>query len=119
MKLKSRGDARRFRHVRVRRKVQGTAERPRMSVFISNRHMYVQFVNDIAAETLAATSTEAKAFPLSGKNNREAAQELGRLAAEAAKSKGIAVAVFDRGGFTYGGRVQEIADAARKAGLTL
>jgi large subunit ribosomal protein L18 len=103
----------------VRRKVRGTAERPRMSVFVSNRHMSVQFVNDTESQTLAAMSTEAKAFPLTGKKNREAAKELGRLAAEAAKSKGIETVVFDRGGFTYGGRVQEIADAAREAGLQL
>jgi large subunit ribosomal protein L18 len=116
MKLASKAEYRTRRHLRLRQKVQGTADRPRMSVFVSNQHMYVQFIDDLEARTLASASTaagEAKG----GKNNVEAAKKLGRLAAAAAKGKGISAVVFDRGGFAYRGRVKALAEAAREAGL--
>ena len=116
MKMKNLKDYRVRRHLRLRRKVQGTAERPRMSVFVSNQHLYVQFIDDAAGKTLAAVSTMAG--PAKGsKLNVETAKLLGRHAAEAAKEKGIAEVVFDRGGFAYRGRLKALADAAREGGL--
>ena len=116
MKLQTRSDYRQRRHLRVRQKVKGSAARPRMSVFISNRHMYVQFVDDIAGRTLAAVSTLGS--ELKGqKLNVETAQKLGALAAQVAKEKGVTAVVFDRGGFAYGGRLRALADAARGGGL--
>ena len=116
MKTKTQKQYRERRHRRLRQKVQGTAERPRMSVFVSNQHFYVQFIDDAAAKTLAAVSTLAGALK-GARLNAETAQALGREAAEAAKAKGIAVVVFDRGGFAYGRRLKALADAAREAGL--
>jgi len=95
----------------------GTAQRPRMCVNVSNKHMYVQLVDDIAAVTLASVSTLVS--ELAGKNNRDAAQRLGTKAAEIAKVKGINEVVFDRGGHAYNGRVKAIAEAARAAGMKL
>lgn len=115
MKLKTRLEYRKRRHQRLRKKVIGTAQRPRMCVSVSNKHMYVQFVDDVAAVTLAAASTRSK--ELAGKNNRATAQRLGTQAAEAAKAKGIVAVVFDRGGHAYNGRVKAIAEAARAAGV--
>ncbi|NLG35909.1 MAG: 50S ribosomal protein L18 [Lentisphaerae bacterium] len=116
MKTKTLKQYRIRRHLRLRQKVQGTAERPRMSVYVSNQHLYVQFIDDAAAKTLAAVSTVAG--PLKGsKLNVETARALGRQAAEAAKEKGIAGVVFDRGGFAYRGRLKALADAAREGGL--
>ena len=118
MKLNTRTDYRIRRHLRLRQKVKGTAERPRMCVFISSRHMYVQFVDDSAAKTLAAASTLSKEMKNhAGKLSVAVSKELGALAAKTAKAKGIENVVFDRGGFTYGGRMKALADAAREAGL--
>lgn len=87
-----------------------------MSVFFSNKHIYVQFVDDVGQATLAAASTAAKSA--AGKGcGKDRAQEIGRLAADAAKAKGISEVVFDRAGFRYGGRMRALADAAREAGL--
>lgn len=89
-----------------------------MSVYVTDRHMYVQFIDDVAERTLAAASTQNE--PLRGRGGNpttEVARELGRVAAEAARGKGIEAVVFDRGGFRYGGRIRAIADAAREAGL--
>jgi large subunit ribosomal protein L18 len=116
MKVKSVADYRRRRHLRVRRKVQGTAERPRMSVFVSNRHLYVQFIDDEAAQTLASASTAGK-VAADKKNDKAVAAALGKQAAEAAKAKGIERVVFDRGGFSFEGRIKILADAAREGGL--
>ena len=116
MKVKNQNDQRIRRHLRLRQKVQGTSERPRMSVFISNQHFYVQFIDDAAAKTLAALSTlnaELKGHKL----NVATAKQLGALAAKAAQEKGITAVVFDRGGFAYRGRLKALADAAREAGL--
>ena len=116
MKTKTLKDYRVRRHLRLRQTVQGVPERPRMSVFVSNKHFYVQFIDDQAAKTLAAVSTVAG--PLKGqKLNVATAKQLGALAAQAAKEKGVAAVVFDRGGFAYRGRLKALADAAREGGL--
>lgn len=117
MKLKTRLDYKKRRHQRLRKKVIGTTRRPRMCVSVSNKHMYVQLVDDAAAVTLAAVSTRNK--ELAGKNNLATAQRLGTQAAKIAKTKGISEVVFDRGGHTYNGRVKAIAEAARAAGMKL
>jgi len=111
MKVSNPEAYRKRRHLRIRKKVTGTAERPRMSVFVSNKHLYVQFIDDAAAVTLASAASLAD-----GKNT-EAAVALGRKAAEAAVAKGIKKVVFDRAGFKFGKRLKALADAAREAGL--
>ena len=116
MKMKNLTDYRVRRHLRLRQKVQGTPERPRMSVFVSNQHLYVQFIDDAAGKTLAAVSTLDGALK-GQKLNVATAKQLGALAAKAAQEKGIAAVVFDRGGFAYRGRLQALADAAREGGL--
>ena len=116
MKMKNLKDYRVRRHLRLRQKLQGTAARPRMSVFVSNQHLYVQFVDDAAAKTLAAVSTLDGGLK-GQKLNVATAKQLGALAAKAAQEKGIAAVVFDRGGFAYRGRLQALADAAREGGL--
>jgi large subunit ribosomal protein L18 len=116
MHAKVKRQARMRRHVRVRRKVSGTPERPRLAVFRSNRHIYVQLVDDAAARTLAAASdAEVQA---SG-DKTQAAKAVGRLIAERAKQAGIERAVFDRGGRLYHGRVAAVADGAREGGLSI
>lgn len=109
MSIKSKKDLRIRRHYRVRNKVQGTAERPRMAVFRSNKRLEVQFIDDDARVTLVGASINGK--------NAEAAKTLGSKAAEAAKSKGIETVVFDRGGFAFGSNLKTLADSAREAGL--
>ena len=116
MKLKNLKDYRVRRHLRLRQKVQGSPERPRMSVFVSNKHLYVQFIDDAAGKTLAAVSTLDAALK-GQKLNVATAKRLGELAAQAARAKGIATVVFDRGGFAYRGRLQALAEAARAGGL--
>jgi len=116
MKVKTRADYRRRRHYRVRRKVHGTSERPRMAVYLSNRHIYVQFIDDDAARTLAAASTAGSSWE-GTRSDAAAAKRLGEEAARRAREKGIERVVFDRGGFTYGGRMKVLAEAARKGGL--
>lgn len=116
MKVKTTSEARKRRHFRVRRKVAGTAARPRMCVYISNKHLYVQFVDDDACRTLAQVSSREKDVSVSGLT-RDAASTLGKLAGERALAQGINTVVFDRGGFTYGTRMKALADAAREAGL--
>ncbi len=110
--------ARRKRHYRLRRRVVGSQERPRLSVFRSLRHIYAQIVDDAAGRTLVAASTLDK--ELEGKtsgNNIEAAKMVGELVARKALESGIRAVVFDRGGHIYHGRVRALADAAREAGL--
>ncbi len=98
---------------RVRKKVNGTAERPRMSVFRSNKQIYAQVINDITGQTLAAASSLGmEAMP-----KKEQAQKVGELIAQKAMAAGITAVVFDRNGYLYHGRVKELADAARKGGL--
>jgi large subunit ribosomal protein L18 len=107
------------RHWRVRKKICGTKDRPRMSVCFSNKNIHVQFVDDAAGVTLAAASTTSKATPEREKlaANAASAKVLGTLAAQMALAKGIKQVVFDRGGAQYHGKVKALADAAREAGL--
>ena len=106
------------RHHRIRKKVSGTAARPRLAVFRSNKHIVAQVIDDRAGRTLAAASTHEGDLKASGgTGNKEAAAAVGRLVAERAKAAGITTVVFDRGGFVYHGRIAALADAARKAGL--
>ena len=116
---KSKAEARVRRHRRVRKKVLGTPERPRLAVFRSNRHIVAQVIDDRAGRTLAAASTVEPELRAGATGNREAAAKVGRLVAERAKAAGITRVVFDRGGFLYHGRVAAVADAAREAGLEL
>lgn len=108
-----------LRHWRVRRKIIGSAQRPRMSVRFTGKHIYVQFVDDVAGVTLASASSRHKSTPgrESLKANAASAAIIGKLAAEAAQAKGISAIVFDRGGAAYHGKVKALADAAREAGL--
>jgi len=108
------------RHARLRKRVKGSVERPRLSVFRSNVHIYAQVIDDVTGHTLAAASSKDRALAesLSGKTKIERAQAVGKLIADRAKSAGIEKVVFDRGGYKYHGRVQALADAAREGGLT-
>ncbi len=109
----NRKEQRTRRHMRIRQRIKGTAERPRMAICVSNKHMYVQFIDDVAMHTLASSSTLKE-----GKScNLETAKLIGVNAAEAAKANGISVVVVDRGGFAFHGRVKQIVDAAVEAGL--
>ena len=103
------------RHGRVRKKVRGTAERPRLAVFRSNKHIVAQVIDDIGGRTLAAASSREK--ELAGTKRAEAPTAVGKLIAERAKAAGITSVVFDRGGYLYHGRVKALADAARESGL--
>jgi large subunit ribosomal protein L18 len=115
---KTRREARIRRHRRVRKKIHGTAERPRLAVHRSNKHLTLQVIDDDAGRTLvSASSTEADQRALGSGSTVEAAKRLGALVAERAKAAGIDRVVFDRGGFLYHGRVAAVAEAAREAGL--
>ena len=109
--------ARQARHARVRTKVSGTAECPRLAVFRSNKHMEAQIIDDVKGITLVSASTYEKGNKFENGSNVEAAKLVGKVLAERALEKGITVVVFDRGGFLYHGRVKALADAAREAGL--
>jgi large subunit ribosomal protein L18 len=116
---RSRTDARRHRHRRVRKKVHGTAARPRLAVFRSNHHVYVQAIDDDAGHTLATASTvEAELRGLSGKPV-EVAKQVGKRVGDRLRAQGVESVVFDRGGFRYHGRVAAVAEGAREAGLAL
>jgi large subunit ribosomal protein L18 len=108
------------RHSRLRKRVSGSSERPRLSVFRSNIHIYAQVIDDTTSRTLAAASTKdsALAESLAGQTKTERAKAVGRLIAERARDAGISKVVFDRGGYKYHGRVQALAEAAREAGLS-
>ena len=112
----SRADARRRRHFRVRTKVLGTAGRPRLAVFRSNRFIYAQVIDDDAGRTLAAASSQEKSLRKRSLT-AETAAEVGKLIAARAKDAGIKTVVFDRGGFAFHGRVKALADSAREEGL--
>ncbi|MBQ0109908.1 MAG: 50S ribosomal protein L18 [Clostridiales bacterium] len=105
-----------YRHKRVRSKISGTPERPRLCVYRSENNIYVQIIDDTVGNTLVAASSTEASFGKEG-GNKEAAQKVGKLAAERALEKGISEVVFDRGGYLYHGRVQALAEAAREAGL--
>ena len=104
------------RHVRVRSKISGTPERPRLSVFRSNANIYAQVIDDVNGVTLASASTLDKEFD-GAAGNCEAAKQIGKLVAERAKAKGIDTVVFDRSGYIYHGRVAALAEGAREGGL--
>jgi large subunit ribosomal protein L18 len=106
----------RRRH-RVRSKIVGTAERPRLSVYRSSKHVYAQLIDDMSAVTLGAASTGGKASEVKYGGNIKAAQAIGKKIAEVAKSKGISKVAFDRGHYRYHGRIKALADAAREGGL--
>ncbi|MBZ0286437.1 MAG: 50S ribosomal protein L18 [Anaerolineae bacterium] len=111
--------ARERRHQRVRGKVEGTAQRPRLNIFRSLDNIYAQVIDDVAGHTLVSASTVDKeaAKQVQGKNKVEAAKIVGKLLGERAKSQGINTVVFDRGGYRYHGRVAALAEGAREAGL--
>lgn len=109
--------ARKKRHAHVRRAVTGTAERPRLNVFRSSKHIYAQLIDDVASVTLVSASSLDKELNLENGGNVEAAQKVGELVAKRAVEKGHSTVVFDRGGYLYHGRVKELAEAARQAGL--
>ncbi len=108
--------ARLHRHLRVRSKISGTAARPRLSVYRSSKNISAQIIDDVAGTTLVAASTVEKDFAGNG-GNKEAAKKIGELIAKRAIEKGITEVVFDRGGYVYHGRVQELAEGAREGGL--
>ena len=119
IRKKSRSEVRVKKHLKIRNRFSGTPERPRLSVFRSNSHMYAQIVDDEAGNTLVAASTVEKDIRSALKNtdDTEAAAYVGKVIGERAVAKGIKEVVFDRGGFVYHGKVQALADAAREAGL--
>ncbi|HEX7444503.1 MAG TPA: 50S ribosomal protein L18 [Acidimicrobiales bacterium] len=110
-------ELRRRRHKRVRRKVEGTSERPRLAVFRSNKHISAQLIDDLTGRTLVSASTVEASLRETGGGNIEAAKAVGTLVASRAKDAGVTTVVFDRGGFAYHGRVAALADAARAQGL--
>ena len=103
-------------HVRVRAKISGTTERPRLSVYRSNANIYAQIIDDVKGITLVSASTLDKEFE-GAAGNKEAARKVGKMVAERAKAKGIDTVVFDRSGYIYHGRVAELAEGAREGGL--
>ncbi|NLB29954.1 MAG: 50S ribosomal protein L18 [Clostridiales bacterium] len=104
------------RHKRVRAKISGTPECPRLNVFCSDNHIYAQIIDDVAGNTLCSASSVEKGFDGSG-SNKEGAKKVGLAVAEKARAKGITAVVFDRGGYIYTGRVRELAEGAREGGL--
>ena len=104
------------RHRRVRGKISGTSERPRLAVYRSNANIYAQIIDDVKGVTLCAASTTEKGFDGIG-SNKEAAKKVGKMIAEKALAAGVTEVVFDRGGYLYHGRVKALAEAAREAGL--
>ena len=119
MRLEDKERLRKKRHRRVRYKINGTAERPRLNVSRSLQHIYAQLIDDTTGRTLAAASTLDASLRgnLEKSGNVEAAKAVGKLIAERGKEKGVTSVVFDRGGYKYHGRVQALADAAREGGL--
>jgi large subunit ribosomal protein L18 len=117
MAQKSRAEIRRGVHSRIRRKVRGSAERPRLAVFRSLNHIYAQVIDDDSGKTLATASTTEKDFGGKTGGNIEAAETVGRTVAERAQKAGVTSVVFDRGGYVYHGRVKALLDATRAAGL--
>ena len=113
---KSRADIRRAVHSRIRKKVSGTAERPRLAIFRSVNHIYAQIIDDASGKTLVSAATTEKDFNGSG-GNIDAAAKIGRAVAERALAAGISNVVFDRGGYVFHGRVKALIDATREAGL--
>lgn len=117
MAKRSRQDIRRAVHSRIRKKVKGNADRPRLAVFRSLNHIYAQIIDDDKGITLCCASTVEKGASTGNGGNVDAAKAIGKLIAERAKDKGVSQVVFDRGGYIYHGRVKSLAEAAREAGL--
>lgn len=117
MAKNTRANRRIARHARVRKDVHGTPERPRLCVFRSNKNISVQVIDDVNGVTLAAASTLEKELGIANGGNKEAARQVGEVIAKRALEKGIDTVAFDRGGFLYHGRVKELAEGAREAGL--
>lgn len=116
---KNKNEVRKLRHYRVRNKITGTASKPRLNVFRSTNHIYAQVIDDVAGVTITGASTMQSAVKkdVAGKSKQEAAKIVGTVVAKQALAKGIKEVVFDRGGYLYTGRVAELADGAREAGL--
>jgi large subunit ribosomal protein L18 len=112
-------EARQRRHRRVRKKVRGTSQRPRLSVFRSSRHIYAQLIDDVTGRTIVAASTIESDARGGSTANRDSAKAVGQRVADRAKAAGITAVVFDRGGYRYHGRVAAVAEGAREAGLEL
>ena len=120
MNVQDKKQSRVRRHTRIRKRLRGVAERPRISVFKSKSHIYAQVIDDERGVTIASASTvdpEIRSAGLKNTGNRDAAKKVGLLLGKRAVEKGVTKAVFDRGGFVYHGRIQELADSAREAGL--
>lgn len=116
--MKSQSQQRRNRHRRIRKKVTGTAHRPRLAVFRSNKHLYAQIIDDVSGRTLASASTVDPGLRSdSPANSVELAARVGNLVAERAAEQGVGSVVFDRGGFRFHGKVKALADGAREKGL--
>lgn len=105
------------KHMKIRNKIKGTSERPRLCVFRSNNHIYAQIIDDIKGITITAASTRDKELAIEKTNDVEAAKTVGTAIAKKAMEKGIDTVVFDRGGYIYHGKVAALADAAREVGL--
>ena len=116
---KNKNAVRKGRHIRVRNKISGTSQKPRLNVFRSTTHIYAQIIDDVDGVTLASASTVSSALKkdVEGKTKQEAAKIVGLSVGKQALAKGIEQVVFDRGGYLYTGRVQQLADGAREAGL--
>ena len=108
-----------MRHRRIRKRVSGTPERPRLAIHFSGKNIYAQVIDDVAGRTIAAAATTEKEFRAdkTTRANKNTAEKVGKLVAERSKEKNVARVVFDRGGFIYHGKVKALADAAREAGL--
>lgn len=119
IRKESRSEVRAKKHMRIRNRFSGTADRPRLAVFRSNNHMYAQIIDDTVGNTLVSASTVQKEIKseIDKTNNVDAASYLGTVIAKRALEKGITTVVFDRGGFVYQGKIKALADAAREAGL--
>ena len=117
MKIKTKEDRRRRIQLRQRKRISGSTERPRLSVFRSVTHIYAQVIDDLAGSTLAAASTNEKEGKAPKTYNLDAAKSVGTKIAERAIAKGVKQVVFDRGGYIYHGRIKALADAAREGGL--
>ncbi len=117
MAQKNKADIRRGVHSRIRKKVRGSAERPRLAVFRSLNHIYAQVIDDDSGKTLATASTTEKALGVTTGGNIAAAQQVGKTIAERASAAGVSSVVYDRGGYLYHGRVKALLEATREAGL--
>ena len=118
IKKQDKNEARRKRHMRIRARLAGTTERPRLCVYRSNKHIYAQIIDDVTGNTLVAACTLEDESGVKKSWDKDAAKAVGELIAKRAKDKGIEAVVFDRGGYIYHGRVAAVADAARDAGLS-